>query len=100
MSSYKVERARKVFQNMGAPSSVATRLAHVAEQAWSLCIRMDTGNLEDPVMNMCLRELAAIYGASNDGSAFDFRTADENIADKPPVPDDVVSYIKQQGWRE
>ena len=70
MSSHKVEKARKVFQNLGSPAGEATRLAHVAEQAWSLCIRMNSGKLEDAPINMSLRDLAAIYGASNqsDGS--------------------------------
>ena len=54
MSSHKVDRARKVFQNLGSPSGEATRLAHVAEQAWSLCIRMNTGKLEDIPINMSL----------------------------------------------
>jgi hypothetical protein len=102
MSSYKVERARKVFQNLGSPSGEATRLAHVAEQAWSLCIRMNSGKLEEAPINMSLRDLAAIYGASNqsDGSTYDFRTKGEIEEEKLPVSEEVLDYIKQQGWAE
>lgn len=102
MSSHKVEKARKVFQNLGSPSGEATRLAHVAEQAWSLCIRMNSGKLEEAPINMSLRDLAAIYGASNqlDGSNFDFRTKGEIEEDKPPVSEEVLDYIRQQGWAE
>ena len=102
MSSHKVNRARKVFQNLGSPSGEATRLAHVAEQAWSLCIRMNTGKLEDIPINMSLRDLAAIYGASNssEGCTYDFRTKGEVEEDKPPVSEEVMKYIKQQGWAD
>jgi len=101
MASAKVENTTLVFQELGTNKSQAVRAAHLAEQCWALAIRMDTSNLEDWMLNMSMREMAAIYGAaSGEGTAFDFRTDLEKEEGTPVTSTRVANFVREQGWRK
>tara|TARA_R110002012_G_scaffold310880_1_gene519525 strand:- start:214 stop:519 length:306 start_codon:yes stop_codon:yes gene_type:complete len=101
MASAKVEQATLVFQELGENKSQAVRAAHLAEQCWALCIRMDDVNLRSHLLNMSVRELAAIYGsAAGEGTAFDFRTDLEKEEGIPVTRAKVSNFVRGQGWRK
>ena len=101
MASAKVENTTLVFQELGENKSQAVRAAHLAEQCWALCIRMDDVNLRSQLLNMSVRELAAIYGsAAGEGTAFDFRTDVEKNEGFPVTSTRVANFVRDQGWRK
>lgn len=101
MASIKVENTTLVFQELGENKSQAVRAAHLAEQCWSLCIRMDDVNLRKELLNMSVRELAALYGsAAGEGTAFDFRTDEEKEEGLPVTSTRVANFVRDRGWRK
>ena len=101
MASANVENTTLVFQELGENKSQAVRAAHLAEQCWALCIRMDDVNLRSQLLNMSVRELAAIYGsAAGEGTAFDFRTDVEKNEGFPVTSTRVANFVRDQGWRK